>query len=96
MCDLWLSSERMTICVSIDAAGIIVSAPAIVKRFKGQHIDRLRSWMSKQGGLREAPLRPPVLYGGRAELAIPNSRLMSRPAGPQLKGGLIDENVEAG
>jgi hypothetical protein len=32
----WLSTERMTVCVDLDANGIIVAAPPIVRKFIGQ------------------------------------------------------------
>ena len=32
----WLSTERMIVCVDVDARGIIVAAPPIARRFIGR------------------------------------------------------------
>jgi hypothetical protein len=40
----------MTIYVDIDRDGIILEGSPIVKRFFGQKMDRLTSWMRAQGG----------------------------------------------
>jgi hypothetical protein len=46
----WMSSKKMTIYVDIDRDGIILEGSPIVKRFFGQKMDRLTSWMRAQGG----------------------------------------------
>lgn len=46
---LWLSSEKMTIQVTV-VEGIITNTPPIARKFRGQPIDNLRNWMRKQGG----------------------------------------------
>lgn len=53
----WLSSESMTVAVSVNSDGIITRTPAIVYKFVGQPLDNLRKWMRKQGGFREGVLR---------------------------------------
>lgn len=54
---LWLSCEAFTVEVEVDEEGYIKFAPPIVRRFIGQHIDNLLSWMEKKGGLIIRPLR---------------------------------------
>lgn len=51
----WLSSRAMTVGVET-RAGRIVTAPPIVRRFIGQHIDALRGWMGRQRGYAEEML----------------------------------------
>ena len=48
----WLSTERMTICVDVDAAGIIVAAPPIARMFIGQPAKNLGDWLRRQPGFR--------------------------------------------
>lgn len=48
----WLSTERMTICVDVDAAGIIVAAPPIARKFIGQPATNLGNWLRRQPGFR--------------------------------------------
>ncbi|MFZ2361894.1 MAG: hypothetical protein WA040_21335 [Anaerolineae bacterium] len=48
----WLSSERMTVCVDVDARGIIVAAPPIARKFIGQPSANLGRWLRRQPGLR--------------------------------------------
>ncbi len=48
----WLSTERMTICVDVDAAGIIVVAAPIVRKFLGQPATNLGRWLRRQPGFR--------------------------------------------
>ena len=43
----YLSSEKMTVCVTVED-GVIVKTPPIVRKFKGQPIDNLINWMRKQ------------------------------------------------
>lgn len=52
----WLSCHRLTIMVTTAADGRIIEAAPIARKFVGQHIDRLRSWMRSLGGFREEPL----------------------------------------
>ena len=52
----WLSSPSMTVMVYTDEDNIITITPAIVKKFKGQHIDNLIKWMKKQGNLKISQL----------------------------------------
>jgi hypothetical protein len=54
---VWLSSRAMTICVSVREDGLIHMAPPIARKFIGQDLTRLVSWMSKQGDLRQEVLR---------------------------------------
>jgi hypothetical protein len=42
----------MTICVDVDAAGIIVAAPPIARKFIGQPSANLGRWLRKQPGFR--------------------------------------------
>jgi hypothetical protein len=44
----WLSSQKMTVTVEVDANGRITKTPPIVARFKGQPIANLIRWMGKQ------------------------------------------------
>ena len=48
----WLSSNRMTISVSVDRNETIVDAAPIVRKFIGQPLQNLIRWMGHQGGLR--------------------------------------------
>lgn len=48
---LWLSTERMTVGVAVDDNGIIVQAPPIVAKFKGQTVAALLKWIGRQPGL---------------------------------------------
>ena len=48
----WLSTERMTVCVDVDAAGIIVAAPPIARKFIGQPSTNLGRWLRRQPGFR--------------------------------------------
>ena len=49
---LWLSTEKMTIQVTV-VNGIVTQTPPIARKFRGQPIDNLRNWMKKQEGYRE-------------------------------------------
>jgi hypothetical protein len=51
MMSYWLSSNRMTVIVDTDDDGIIVYGSPIVRKFIGQHLANLISWLDKQGGL---------------------------------------------
>jgi hypothetical protein len=42
----------MTVCVDVDARGIIVAAPPIVRKFIGQPATNLGRWLRKQPGFR--------------------------------------------
>jgi len=44
----------MTICVDVDAAGIIVAAPPIARKFIGQPAKNLGAWLRRQRDLRLA------------------------------------------
>jgi hypothetical protein len=48
----WLSTQRMTICVDVDARGIIVAAPPIARKFIGQPSANLGNWLRQQPGFR--------------------------------------------
>ena len=48
----WLSTEKMTICVDVDARGIIAAAPPVVRKFIGQPARNLGSWLRCQPGFR--------------------------------------------
>lgn len=48
----WLSTERMTICVDVDANGIVAAAPPIARKFIGQPAKNLGAWLRKQPGFR--------------------------------------------
>jgi hypothetical protein len=48
----WLSTERMTVCVDVDARGIIVAAPPIARKFIGQPSANLGNWLRRQSGFR--------------------------------------------
>lgn len=52
----WLSTERMTGQVEIDAAGRIVGGAPIFRRFRGQPMIKLIKWLEKQGGLQKQRL----------------------------------------
>lgn len=41
----------MTVCVRTDACGYITHAPAIVRKFVGEHLSVLIVWMKRQGEL---------------------------------------------
>jgi hypothetical protein len=40
----------MTVCVDVDANGIIVAAPPIVRKFIGQPSTNLGNWLRRQPG----------------------------------------------
>lgn len=46
----WLSTEQMTVCVDVDARGIIVAAPPIARKFIGQPARNLGNWLRRQPG----------------------------------------------
>jgi hypothetical protein len=46
----------MTVCVDVDANGIIVAAPPIVRKFIGQPATNLDRWLRKQPGFRSQKL----------------------------------------
>ncbi len=48
----WLSTERMTVCVDVDANGIIVAAPPIARKFIGQPSTNLGRWLRQQPDFR--------------------------------------------
>ncbi len=61
----WLSTERMTICVDLDARGIVVAAPPtparapersagarVARKFIGQPATNLGNWLRRQPGFR--------------------------------------------
>lgn len=48
----WLSTEKVTICVDVDARGIIVAAPPIARKFIGQPSANLGAWLRRQPGFR--------------------------------------------
>jgi hypothetical protein len=52
MITFWLSSKKMTIGVDTDEKGIIIDSAPIVRKFRGQHIKNLVSWMRRQGGFK--------------------------------------------
>ncbi len=53
MLEYWLSCHKFTCLVLVEHGVIKVAAP-IVKKFEGQHIDKLRYWMkNKFGGFKE-------------------------------------------
>ena len=45
----YLTSEKMTVCVGVDANLIITQTPPVVWRFKGQPLINLANWMRKHG-----------------------------------------------
>ena len=45
----WLSNNQMTVKVKTDPHRIIIDAAPIVRKFKGQHLERLTNWMQRQG-----------------------------------------------
>jgi hypothetical protein len=47
----WISCKLFTASVTVDAAGRIVEAAPIVKRFLGQPIGNLFAWARQQGGM---------------------------------------------
>ena len=48
----WLSTERMTVRVDVDARGSIVAAPPIARKFIGQPAKNLGDWLRRQPGFR--------------------------------------------
>jgi len=42
----------MTVCVDVDARGIIVAAPPIARKFIGQPSANLGNWLRRQSGFR--------------------------------------------
>jgi hypothetical protein len=48
----WLSTERMTVCVDVDARRIVVAAPPIARKFIGQPATNLGNWLRQQPGFR--------------------------------------------
>lgn len=56
MASWWMSCTRMTVQVEIDNRQVIVQAAPVVRRFVGQHIERLADWMRTLGGFRCEPL----------------------------------------
>lgn len=54
----WLSSQRMTVRVDVDAGSTIVRSAPIVRTFVGQPLRNLVGWMKRQGGFRQQVLSP--------------------------------------
>ena len=50
----WLSTETMTVIVEVDGRDKIVRTPPVLRRFLGQDLDRLKSWLKKQPGYIES------------------------------------------
>ena len=48
--DYWLSSEKMTVCVTVNSEGKIIGGPPIVRSFIGQPLPNLQRWLDRQGG----------------------------------------------
>lgn len=48
----WMSSERMTVRVTVDANFVITECAPVVNKFKGQKLQNLERWMRAQGGFR--------------------------------------------
>ena len=53
MIDVWLSSKRMTVMVTINDKNIIKKTAPIVRKFINQHLQNLERWMKKQGNFRK-------------------------------------------
>lgn len=60
MTTYWMSTHKMTVGVTTNADGVIVSTPPIVAKFKWQHIDNLRAWLVRQGGYKEITIAEAV------------------------------------
>ena len=52
----WLSTEKLTVRVATNEEGRLVETAPVVRRFKGQHIDNLRSWLKTFPGYQEQRL----------------------------------------
>jgi len=48
----WLSTITLTVFAIVDHNDIVVESSPVIRVFVGQNFDRLRAWLSKQGGLR--------------------------------------------
>lgn len=58
MDDFWVSSNGMTVCVTVSRkSGLIQEAPPIVRKFVGQPLVNLSRWMQRQGGFQIESLR---------------------------------------
>jgi len=59
---LWVSCSKFTIQVNIDDAGVIIWTAPIARKFIGQHIGALHTWMTLiAGGFKQKEL----VNGGR-------------------------------
>ena len=48
----WLSTNKMTCAVRVDERYIVVSAPPIARKFVGQPVKNIITWMQKQEGFK--------------------------------------------
>ena len=48
--EFWLSSNKMTVCVTTNTTFTITDGPNIIKKFIGQQLPDLVKWMKEQGG----------------------------------------------
>jgi len=53
----WMSTRRMTVCVKVNAIGVVVDVPPILGKFKGCRVGVLKRWLRKQGGYKEKKFR---------------------------------------
>jgi hypothetical protein len=54
--DYWVSSPIMTVAVSVDEKDIITRAAPVVRRFMGQPLRNLTSWLRKHGPVAAVPI----------------------------------------
>jgi len=47
----------MTVCVKVNAIGVVVDVPPILGKFKGCRVGVLKRWLRKQGGYKEKKFR---------------------------------------
>ena len=52
----WLSCSLMTVLAAVDEAGLIVETAPVTRRFVGQHVGRLVSWLRGMGGFEMAEI----------------------------------------
>lgn len=55
----WYSSKKMTVHVTTNEGGVVVETAPIVRKFIGQHANKLARWMKAQGGFKWKKLDGP-------------------------------------
>ena len=61
----WISTNKMTVCVDVDAHKVVCAAPPIVRKFIGQPAHNLFVWMRQQPGFKWVEITPSSVEASR-------------------------------